>query len=540
MIRYTSSNQLSIESFKTPFEIKLDKNNRWVKLAMLLTWDQLAHIYHSKMSSDNGAPIIDARIVIGAMIIKHKQKLSDRETIEYIRENPYAQYFLGLSDYTYEEVFDRTLFTTLRERMGAEEFDRLNTLVIEQADTLTNKGKASRGKPFAKSEEQPPVEKDNKNDEFQYSEPQCSPEEPPQPSNKGRLLMDATVADQMIVYPTDLGLLNTAREESERLIDVLHPLAEALRPPTEKKKKPRTYRRIARNRYLGLAKKKKKNKQAIRTATGQQLRYLKRNLGNINTLLVELEKDGLLGWPLNHRSQKIYWVIQHIYAQQLQMYQTGIHSVANRIVNVYQPYVRPIVRGKEKASVEFGAKLGVSLQEGFARINTLSWEAYNENSDLKKQVLHFYQLNGHYPEAVLGDNIYGTRDNRAFLKQHNIRFAGKPLGRRPKEELSYYQKRKQQKERNLRNHIEGKFGEGKNAYNLSKIRARKQKTSESWISCIFFVMNIQHLFRITEKTTTDFLFFHFNCISNTLFELFELIVSQKTEEKINLRLIPIV
>ncbi|MEM6845849.1 MAG: transposase [Bacteroidota bacterium] len=107
MIRYTSQKQLSIEEFKTPFEAKLDPANRWVKLAQLMPWDELAHIYHATLNAKQGAPAVDARIVIGAMIVKHTQKLDDREAIEYIRENPYVQYFLGLSNYTSEPVFDR-------------------------------------------------------------------------------------------------------------------------------------------------------------------------------------------------------------------------------------------------------------------------------------------------------------------------------------------------------------------------------------------------------------------------------------------------
>lgn len=81
-----------------------------------MPWDAMARIYYRSMSSDMGAPSIDARIVIGAMIIKHKLKLDDRETIETIRENMYIQYFLGLSEYKYEDVFDRSLFTMLPVR----------------------------------------------------------------------------------------------------------------------------------------------------------------------------------------------------------------------------------------------------------------------------------------------------------------------------------------------------------------------------------------------------------------------------------------
>ena len=73
---------MTIEEFKTPFQIKMDKENRWIKLGDSLPWDALARIYYRTMSSDMGAPAIDARIVIGAMIIKHKLKLDDRETIE--------------------------------------------------------------------------------------------------------------------------------------------------------------------------------------------------------------------------------------------------------------------------------------------------------------------------------------------------------------------------------------------------------------------------------------------------------------------------
>ena len=510
MIRYNSTEQLSIEEFRTPFEIKLDKNNRWVKLAHLLPWDKLAAVYYSSMCSATGAPAIDARIVIGALIIKHKLKLDDRESIEYIRENPYVQYFLGLSDYSYEDVFDRSLFTHLRYRIGEQAFDDFNCIIIHQAEAMEQPGKQHhQDKKTKKSESSQPVKQSNESENVSTEEAskEVEPEVPQaleveQPlaiTHRGKLLLDATVADQMIAYPTDLGLLNTAREESERIIDELHTISSG-------SKKPRTYRKQARKQYLQIAQKKNKTKREIRKGIGQQLRYLKRNLKSIHGQLDEAKMLGITSWQLSHRDQKIFFVIQHIYAQQSTMYESRTHSIENRIVNVYQPHVRPIVRGKAKAKVEFGAKLGVSLQNGFARINTFSWEAYNETTDLKKQVAAYYQQNGFYPEAVLADRIYGTRDNRAFLKKLGIRFVGKALGRPPKEQLSYKEKRKQQKELNERNHIEGKFGQGKNGYNLNKIRARQQKTSESWVSCIFFVMNIVALVKLLGKNGMGFLF----------------------------------
>ena len=101
-----------------------------------------------------------------------------------------------------------------------------------------------------------------------------------------------------------------------------------------------------------------------------------------------------------------------------------------------------------------------------------------------------------YPEVVIVDRLYLNRDNRKWLKSRSIRYSGKPLGRPPKIEKTAYQKRKEKKEQASRNHIEGKFGQAKNGYNLNKIRARLKETSESWICGIFFIMNLTRLVKV--------------------------------------------
>ena len=106
------------------------------------------------------------------------------------------------------------------------------------------------------------------------------------------------------------------------------------------------------------------------------------------------------------------------------------------------------------------------------------------------QAEKYKEANGYYPEVVITDKIYGTRENRNWLKERGIRFSGKPLGRPPTVPISPNQKKKQKIENGIRNQIEGKFGQGKNAYGLRRIRTRAAKTSESWIACIMFVMNL--------------------------------------------------
>ena len=195
-------------------------------------------------------------------------------------------------------------------------------------------------------------------------------------------------------------------------------------------------------------------------------------------------------YPLSKKDVALLEIIKTLYEQQKQMYDTNTNTCKERIVSIYQAHVRPILRGKQNARVEFGAKLGVSLDNGFAYLNHLSWNAYHEGKDLINQVEQYFKIHGYYPDLVQVDKAYSTRENRKWLKERNIRITAPQLGRKPKKEINQYQKAKRKKEASERNHIEAKFGQGKNGYNLNKIRAKLKTTSESWVSCIFFVMNL--------------------------------------------------
>jgi transposase, IS5 family len=123
MIRYTSSKQLTIAEFDWPFETVLDKDNRWVKLSECIPWDELAESYYQSLSAKSGRPAKDARLVIGAVIVKHKLSLSDAETVQQIQENPYLQYFVGLPGFQQDEPFASSLFVEIRKRMGSAVFE---------------------------------------------------------------------------------------------------------------------------------------------------------------------------------------------------------------------------------------------------------------------------------------------------------------------------------------------------------------------------------------------------------------------------------
>lgn len=493
MIKYTPANQFTLEGFSTPFDNSLSPDNRWVKLSKVVPWDDLAKVYITNLNPYSGRESIDARMVIGALIVKHKLGLDDRGTVSMISENIYLQYFCGLTSFQVTAPFHPTVFVDIRKRMGATSFDKWNEKIIEKADRIQAKKKQNISKNSSTENMPSNTTKDKP-----------SSQEQPDIPNKGTLKIDATVADQKIVYPTDAGLLNTARKESERFIDLLY-------KQSTYTNKPRTYRRIAATGFLNFSKNRRKSKKNIRKFIRKQLGYLKRNLSHIAHLLDNIEakkRDEKLDhlyfksnphpyqFPLSWRDQKIYWVLQLLYDQQKYMYDQKTHSVTDRVVNIYQPYVRPIPRGKDKASTEFGAKISASEVDGFSRVEHLSWDNFNESVDLELQVNLYKKTYGHYPELVLADQIYLNQKNRKFLKDKAIRIVGKPLGRPPKEKLNAYQKRKLKKERNQRNLIEGKFGQAKNAYGLSDIKAKRRDTSESWIAAIFFVMNLVNLMKI--------------------------------------------
>ena len=131
MIHYTPQNQLSIKGFESPFESTLAADNRWVILSKVVPWDKFALDYISMMDTGFGRPGVSPRIVLGALIIKHKENLDDRGVIQAIQENVYMQYFVGLTSFSTKPVFDASLFVEIRKRVGATAFDALNVELIK-------------------------------------------------------------------------------------------------------------------------------------------------------------------------------------------------------------------------------------------------------------------------------------------------------------------------------------------------------------------------------------------------------------------------
>lgn len=174
------------------------------------------------------------------------------------------------------------------------------------------------------------------------------------------------------------------------------------------------------------------------------------------------------------------------------MYDHKTHLIEHRIVSLHQPHLRPIVRGKVKAPVEFGAKYDVSIDEkGHARMEKLSFDPYNEGGILTDAVEQYKICTGHYPTSVLADQIYRSRTNREFCKQHGIRMSGPRLRRPPKEKQKT--PREEYQDNVDRIEVERFFSLDKRCYGAGLIMTKLPETTLPSIAMSVLVGN---LFRI--------------------------------------------
>ena len=438
MYRHEVYDQLKMEM---PFGVTLREDNRWVILSKKFPWEEIDREYQEHFKSSEGQVAIPSRLAFGALYIQAEEGYTDEQTRRNIQENPYLQYFCGFECYTMESPFDASMMTHFRKRISPEMIQRINDLVFA---------------PEAVASTDNPEEDDSVNQED--SEDPLSAQPTEKSENRGTLILDATCCPADIHYPTDVGLLNHARELVEKMIDLLYPAARDLYP-----EKPRTYRQQARKRYLA---------------------YIKKMVAHGVSL-------SLLG---NDLYRKLL-VIQELCRQQWDLYVRKSHQIEDRIVSIDQPHVRPIVRGKAGCSTEFGAKVMVGLVSGYAFLMKADWNNYSESRSLKQAVEEYKETFGFYPKTILADRAYPGRANRLWCTSLGIRLSGPRLGRKSAEEKQAESKQIYQDGCD-RVVIEGTFGVVKRRYSLDRVMTRLPDTSVTSIAMGFFAANMERKLRL--------------------------------------------
>lgn len=417
-----------------PYGGGLDMENRWVKMSKLIPWEDLENEYASNFSRV-GRPALDARLVLGLLILKHVTNLSDEELSQEFSENPYMQFFCGFESFRTGKVLDSSSLSVVRKRLKADFFKRMEFLTYK---TLVERG-IIKGK---------------------------------------GMFCDATVVPEKISYPNDVSILEKCRLKTVSFIKTAQGFIG---------KKYRTYCRVAKNLSLSFSKKRHKTRQMVDRAKKKALNFLNRNIKQAKEIVIEGAKKGF------DIVFKELDTIEKIYHQQKEMYKNKCCRVKDRIVSISKHYVRPIKRGKAGKEVEFGPKGAFSYVDGFLFLNHLSHDNFSEADTgiLSRQLSDYETMFGKKPDFIVGDKLYGTKENRKFIYENGIRSGFKALGRPPSCENSESEKKWCRKKHRERNKIEGVFGHGKEHFGLKPIRYKTQNNSETWIRLGVLAMNLK-------------------------------------------------
>ena len=451
-----------------PFGVELNADNRWVVLSGLVPWEKIEGRYAQNFGSEKGEVAKPGRLAFAALYIQNRLNIVDTEVVEQIRENPSMQYFCGFDCYTTKKPFDSSLMVHFRKRITPE--------MMKEISEETFAAEARKAIEEAKG---------GKNDGEDGNKDDCD-EHGGESKPKGTMLLDGTCCPSDIHYPTDIQLLNHARLITELVIDNLHEQIARLGLS-----KPRTYREVAKQAFWRFVKKRKHIGAEIRFAIRQQPHFVRRNL---DTIAKQIE----LGANLEKLSNELYrklLVVSELYRQQKQMYDEKTHSIEDRIVSIAQPHLRPIVRGKENAPVEFGAKVVTALVGGFSFVIRMDYDNFPEAKCLEAAAEEYKRIFGFYPKVIIGDRAYTTNENRNFCKSKGIRLSGPKRGRKS-EETKEAERQQLYQEGCQRNAIEGHFGNGKRKYGLALLMTKLWNTTLTAISFGFFVTNMERLFRL--------------------------------------------
>lgn len=436
--------QTTFYDFNQSCGMELSSENEWSRLGDRIAWNELEETYSQNFPGHTGRPAFSVRMALGALIIQKRLRLSDRALVKAIAENPYYQYFIGLQKFTPKCPFTAPALVSFRKRLTADALVKFNEICL--------RGLAST-----------PEHRKERREASENGE------------NVGTMILDATASPSNIRFPQDFSLLNEAREKTDCMIDLLH-------KQIREKLHPRTYREVLHNAYLNVAKSKKRTAKAVRSLIRKLLCSVKRNLQFVDSYLAR-------GGILPRKDLTNLETIRQLYLQQKEMFDRHTHRVENRIVSISQPYIRPIVRGKAKTPVEFGAKYDVSVDEkGHARLEKISFDAYNECGTLKCASERYLTRTGHYPKRILADKIYNTAENREYCRAHGIRLSGRGSGRPPK--LSPEERKTERRDNIDRNEVERFFSREKRTCGAALIVSKLEETTLSSIALSVLVANL--------------------------------------------------
>jgi len=309
----------------------------------------------------------------------------------------------------------------------------------------------------------------------------------PYMQNLDTMYTDATCYESEMRYPTDPKLLWEGIEKSYETMCELNKRLGIHRP--------RTKYLDVQKANLVYRKQRKRSKSQTRKMTRRLLDLLGKILKEIRKM--ERENDGA-SKLLTDREKGDLDIITKMYRQQKKHFQSkdSRESIKDRIVSINKPYVRPIVRGKEVKSVEFGAKVNNILVDGISFIEKLSFNAFNEGTRLIHCIKMHKRLFGVEAKKIGGDTGYAGTENRDYCKEKGIETSFVKRGRPFSDEKEEKDLVRRELARVRATAMEGSFGTQKEHYDLKKVKARTKLTE---ILYIFFGINTANVVQLADR-----------------------------------------
>lgn len=427
-------NQLSFEKgwFIVPH---VDKDHELIKLADSIDWSSLSEKLSQFYCPDNGRPTKPARLKLGLLILKHRCKLSDRDAIEILKRDIYFQYFCDISlPQVHAHPMHHSTLSLFRKQIGTE-----GIKILE--DELFH---------FLKKEHK----------------------------LKGRqLVVDTTIVPSPIQYPTDVHLLEKCRRKAIKFID---------ETKTWTKTCYRTYKRVAQKVFITYTKIRHHTKKSRRKAQKKLLQFARRNVSQLREVIKKVATNpSTAKQKFLNKAKPFLKTAKKFIKQQHEIYK-GKH-VKERIVSLWAPHIRPMVRGKYPQDVEFGPKILLNMKNNFLFFQGYSFNNVNDQLLLTHSIESYKRTFGHIPSELAADRGFFSKNNVIQAKEMGIaKVAIQPKGKAsPGTKDPPFTKRL----RRRRCAIEAKISMSKRCFGLNKINYRIPHGEEIWIRLGLLAMN---------------------------------------------------
>lgn len=328
-----------LEMFKTPLKHFIKEEHPLILLSKRINWDLLEDQLSKYYCLDNGRPGVPIRTVAGMLLLRRIFNESDESVIERWVENPYWQYFCGEVYFCHEPPFDRTELIKFRKRIGEEGAETLLKVSIDL---------------FPKKEVQ-----------------------------EKEVLIDTTVQEKNITYPTDVKL-------QKKIIEKCRTIAKhenvQLRQTYVKELK----QLMIDQRFHSHPKRRKKAKAAAR---------------RIKIIARKIYRD--LYCKLDGEQRECYSKLFVIFDTLLVQQKEG----KNKIYSIHQPHVNCIAKGKEAKKYEFGNKSSiVKTKKSGIIVGAMAFtENIYDGDTLSPQLEQVQRLTNKLPKFGIVDRGYRGR-----------------------------------------------------------------------------------------------------------------------------------